>query len=98
MGGSDKHEMTRDEIRALSEDATPFWYGDDRQTIVALTVRPEGVEVSLTCFATDEQLSTVVEWKEFDNIAADVPSVVASGALSRKEGRPIHIRRPIGSD
>ncbi|HWO66680.1 MAG TPA: hypothetical protein VNO31_42285 [Umezawaea sp.] len=87
--------MSREEARALTQDATPFWYGGDRQTIVSFTVRPEGLDLSLTCFATDEQSSTVIRWKEFAEIVADIPLMAASAAASREAGRPVHIGRPV---
>jgi len=94
--GSNDHTMSREEMRALTEDATPFWYGGDRQTIVAFTVRPEGLDLSLTCFATDEQSSTVIQWSEFAEIVADIPLIVASAEASREAGRPVHIGRTPG--
>lgn len=96
MEGSNDHTMSREEMRALTEDATPFWYGGDRQTIVAFTVRPEGLDLSLTCFATDEQSSTVIQWSEFAEIVADIPLIVASAEASREAGRPVHIGRTPG--
>ena len=95
MSSSNDHEMSREEARALTQDATPFWYGGDRQTIVSFTVRPEGLDLSLTCFATDEQSSTVIRWKEFAEIVADIPLMAASAAASREAGRPVHIGRPV---
>ena len=96
MEGSNDHTMSRAEMRALTEDATPFWYGGDRQTIVAFTVRPEGLDLSLTCFATDEQSSTLIEWSEFAEIVADVALMVASAEASREAGRSVHIGRVHG--
>ncbi|MFD7653373.1 hypothetical protein ACFV4N_05275 [Actinosynnema sp. NPDC059797] len=94
MGGLEKDAMTSAEAREVVENSTPFWYGGDPQTIIAFTVHPEGVSLSLTCFATDEQMCTLITWGEMDVIAADVPRIVASGTASREAGRPIYVGHP----
>jgi hypothetical protein len=88
----DGDRMSREEIEALREGATPFWYGGSGQTIVSFSVQPDGMCVSLTCFSEpgESQMSTVVPWGEFAAIAADVPLMVASGDVSQVAGKSVH--------
>ncbi|MFT7837581.1 hypothetical protein Q5530_15685 [Saccharothrix sp. BKS2] len=96
MEVSKEYVMSREEIDALREGATPFWYGGDRQTIVSFSAWPDGIRLTLTCFATPDepQMSTVIPWGEFDKIAADMPKMVASGVASRAANRSIHVGHP----
>lgn len=95
-GDKDLESMTRAELRAALESATPFWYGGDRQTIVSFCARPEGLILQVDRFeiGAEEQFRVVIEWDEFDTIAADMPKIVASGWASRAAGRPVHVKDP----
>jgi hypothetical protein len=86
--------LSREEIEALREGGTPFWYGGSAQTIVSFLAQPDGMSITLTCFGESgvPEMSTVVPWKEFGTIAADVPLMLASGEASVAAGRPVYCR------
>lgn len=98
MSGREKdlESMTRAELRAAVDSATPYWYGGDRQTIVSFFASPEGLILQLDRFegGAEEQFRVVIAWDEFDKIAADVPEIVLSGVASRAAGRPVHVGNP----
>ncbi|RAS62956.1 hypothetical protein C8D87_107104 [Lentzea atacamensis] len=98
MTEKNSDRLSRAEIEALRDGATPFWYGGSAQTIVSFLAGPDGMCITLTCFGEpgEPEMSTVVPWKEFGTIAADVPLMLASGEASVASGRSVHCRSVTG--
>lgn len=56
---------------------TPYWYGGDRPSVLALFPFDGGVRVSLTVFGTDEQLDLVLPWGDFADMASDANQIAS---------------------